>query len=252
MDPGPRRTRSGAGAALARVALGLLAVVGAAREVAAYEAGPVESGGTILGTVTFSGPPPPRETRPVTRDPQACGTDPKVSDALLVSSSRGVQNVVVSLEGLTRGKPFASTPPAELDQRGCWFTPHVILVPAGQPFTLLNNDPVLHNFRTPGTRVNPAVNKAQPRFKRRLEIKIDRPDILPVNCDVHEWMRAVLVVMAHPYYALTDAAGAFALSEVPPGRYTLSAWHEVLGTQTREVVVAPGGEARISLELKPR
>jgi hypothetical protein len=185
----------------------------------------------------------------VTRDPEACGTNPKVSDAVLVSSSRGIQNVVVSLEGVTQGKPFGTTP-VELDQRGCWFIPHVVLVRAAQPFTLVNSDGVLHNFRTPGTPTNPPQNKAQPKFKRRLDIKIDNPDIIPVNCDVHEWMRAVVVVMAHPYYSLTDASGAFRLADVPPGRYTLTVWHEVLGKQSRDVVVPAGGDVKVSVQLK--
>jgi plastocyanin len=237
--------------ALGSTSLALLALLGAGQEVAAYEAVKVENAGTIAGTVTLTSPPPARETHPVTRDPEACGTDPKVSDAILVSASRGIQNAVVTLEGIKRGKPFPTTP-AELDQRRCWFIPHVVLVRAGEPFTLVNSDSVLHNFRTPGTATNPALNKAQPKFKRRLDIKIDNPDIIPVNCDVHEWMRAVVVVMAHPYYALTDETGAFRLADVPPGRYTLTVWHEILGKHTRDVVVPAGGEARVNVELKAK
>jgi hypothetical protein len=248
-DRGPRRIRARVAWAFGRTSLGLLALLGDGQEAVAYEAVKVENAGTISGTVTLAGSPPARESRPVTRDTEACGTDPKVSDAVLVSSSRGVQNVVVSLEGIKQGKPFPTTP-AELDQRGCWFVPHVVLVQAAQPFTLVNSDGVLHNFRTPGTATNPALNKAQPKFKRRLDIKIDHPDIVPVNCDVHEWMRAVVVVMAHPYYALTDASGAFRLTDVPPGRYSLTVWHEVLGKHTRDVVVPAGGDAKVSVELK--
>ncbi len=248
-DRGLRHIRARVARAFGSTSLGLLTLLGAGQEVAAYEAVRIESAGTIAGTVSLAGLPPARETRPVTRDPEACGTDPKVSDSLLVSSSRGIQNVVVSLEGITQGKPFP-TNPVELDQRGCWFIPHVVLVRASHPFTLVNSDGVLHNFRTPGTATNPALNKAQPKFKRRLDIKIDNPDIVPVNCDVHEWMRAVVVVMAHPYYALTDPAGAFRLTEVPPGRYTLTVWHEVLGKHSRDVVVPAGGEAKVSVELK--
>ncbi|MBI2469086.1 MAG: carboxypeptidase regulatory-like domain-containing protein [Candidatus Rokubacteria bacterium] len=238
------------GIACAGFGLLVLGFVGAPRAVGAYEEAKVEGGGSVHGTVTFAGSLPTLESRPVTRDPEACGKEPKVSDALLVSpSGKGVKNVVAFLEGVRQGKPF-STVPAELDQRGCWFVPHVVLVRAGQPFTLVNSDGVLHNFRTPGTGANPAVNKAQPKFKKRLEIKIDHPDIIPVNCDVHEWMHAVVVVMAHPYYALTDEHGAFALAEVPPGRYTLTLWHERLGKQTRDVVVTRGGEVKVAVELK--
>jgi plastocyanin len=227
------------------LALGLLLLAGAAD---AYEEAKVENGGHVSGTVRLAGAPPPASRREVTRDREACGTEPKTSDALVVSASRGIRNVVVHLEGIQKGKAFPGTP-VELDQRGCWFVPHVVLVRAGQPFTLVNSDGVLHNFHTPGTGPNPPLNKAQPRFKKRLPIQIEHPDIIAVNCDVHEWMRAVVVVMAHPYYALTDDEGRFALKDVPPGRYSVVFWHETLGKQVREVVVAPGGEARVSVEL---
>ncbi len=216
---------------------------------AAYEETKVERGGTVSGTVRFAGPPPAPERREVTRDREACGAEPKISEALVVSASKGIKNVVVYLDGVKQGKPFPSAA-VELDQRGCWFVPHVALVRAGQPFTLLNSDNVLHNFRTPGTSVNPALNKAQPKFKKRLPIQIDNPDVIPINCDVHEWMHAVVVVMGHPYYALTDDNGAFTLGDVPPGRYTLVFWHEVLGKQTRDIAVAPQGEAQATVEFR--
>jgi hypothetical protein len=237
---------------LLAVSLVLAGVLRAGHGAGAYEElQKLENPGMITGTVVLAGAPPPRETRPVTRDPQVCGTEPKVSDTLLVSPSRGVQNVVISLESVTKGKAFSAAP-VELDQRGCWFVPHVVLVRATTPFALLNSDGILHNFRTPGTATNPALNKAQPKFKRRLDITIEHPDIILVNCDVHEWMRAVVVVMGHPYYALTDAQGAFTLTEVPAGQYTLAVWHEILGKQTRDVVVAAGGETKVAVELKAR
>lgn len=227
----------------------LLGLLNADRAASAYEEAKVDNGGTVTGTIKFSGSPPPRKPLEVTRDQEVCGKEPKTSEALLVSPTRGIKNVVVYLEGIKRGKAF-STAPVELDQRGCWFIPHVVMVRAGQLFTLLNNDNVLHNFRTPATSANPALNKAQPKFKRRLSIQIDNPDIIPVNCDVHEWMHSVVVVMAHPYYALTGENGTFTLSDVPPGRYSVGFWHEVLGGQTREVVVTAGGEAKVAVEFK--
>lgn len=236
---------------LVAASLVMFGLVLAGRAAAAYEEVKVERGGTVTGIVKFTGPPRPPDKREVTRDREACGTEPKTSEALLVSSTQGIKNVVVYLEGVRQGKAF-STAPVELDQRGCWFVPHVVLVRAGHPFTLLNSDGVLHNFRTPATSANPALNKAQPKFKRRLSIQIDNPDIIRVNCDIHEWMSAVIVVVAHPYYALTDENGTFVLSDIPPGRYALTVWHEVLGKQTREVVVTAGGEAKVPVEFKAK
>ncbi len=227
----------------------VLGVVLADRPGGAYEEVKVENGGRVLGTAKLMGAGPPAQRLEVKRDTEICGKEPKVSEALAVSPGKGVKNVVVYLEGVKQGKGF-SPAPVELDQRRCWFVPHVVLVPAGRPLTLVNSDDVLHNFRTPGSSVNPGLNKAQPKFKRRLPIQIDNPDIILVNCDIHEWMSAVIVVMAHPYYALTDENGSLTISDVPPGRYSLTFWHEVLGKQTREVVVPPGGEARVAVEFK--
>ncbi|MFQ5830067.1 MAG: carboxypeptidase regulatory-like domain-containing protein [Candidatus Methylomirabilia bacterium] len=221
----------------------------AGEAASAYEVVKVASGGAVSGTVRFSGSVPAPKKLEVARDTEVCGTEPKTSEALLVSSAGGLRNVVVFLDGIEKGKAFSDAP-IELDQRGCWFVPHVQLVRAGKAFTLVNSDKALHNFRTPRTEANRALNKAQPKFKRRLRITIKNPDIIPVNCDIHEWMHAVIVVMGHPYYAVTDENGAFTLSGVPPGRYTLTFWHEVLGRQTREVNVATGGEARVAVEFR--
>ena len=109
-------------------------------------------------------------------------------------------------------------------------------MPAGKSFVLINSDGILHNFRTTGT-INPILNKAQPKFKKRLKIKIDKPEIIRINCDIHEWMKGWLVVAQHPYYSLTDEAGSFEIANIPPGAYTLELWHETLGKQTRKVTV---------------
>ncbi|MFQ5897463.1 MAG: carboxypeptidase regulatory-like domain-containing protein [Candidatus Methylomirabilia bacterium] len=233
----------------ASVAVGSLLLAGQA--ALAYEVVKVDDGGTITGTVKLSGSVPPPQKLEVTRDPRVCGAEAKTADTLVASSSGGLKNVVVSLNGIEKGKAFSDAP-IELDQRKCWFTPHVVLVRAGRSFTLLNSDKVLHNFRTPATKANRALNKAQPKFKRRLPITIKNPDVIPVNCDIHEWMHAVIVVMGHPYHALTDDNGAFTLPDVPPGRYTLTFWHEVLGRQSREVTVRAGGETKVAAEFRGR
>src|SRR5437764_717248 len=66
---------------------------------------------------------------------------------------------------------------------------------------------------------------------------------VPITCDLHSWMKSWVVVAEHPYYAVTDAAGAFRIAAVPPGKYRLRMWHEVLGDVSREVEVGPQGAA---------
>lgn len=216
----------------------------------AYRVEPVAGGGAIGGTVRFAGPPPPRGTLEVTKDVAVCGASAKLANDLVVGPDGGVAYAVVRLREIDAGKPFAEGQPT-LDQRGCEYVPHVVLVPVGMPLTILNPDGILHNIRTAGGGPdgNPPLNRAQPKFKTSMVQVFDRPEFLRVACDVHRWMQAWIVVQAHPYYAVTDTRGGFELTDIPPGVYELVIWHETLGEVTRAVTVTPGGRAAIEVTL---
>ena len=112
--------------------------------------------------------------------------------------------------------------------------------------------PLLHNINT-RSEANPSFTVAQLKFRRIVEKRIEEPEMpIRVRCDVHSWMGAVWVSHDHPYYAFTDAHGSFALDDVPPGTYTLEAWHETLGTVTHSVTVSPKGVADVMLEMTKR
>lgn len=217
----------------------------------AYESIGVTGAGTIVGTVTFLGKAPVPKKITVTRNKEVCDKETKFSEDLIVGSNGGVQNAVLYLRDIKKGKKFETASDLQMDQRGCQFRPHVFIVPAGKSFGLLNSDGILHNFRTTSTK-NPTLNKAQPKFKKKLKITINTPEILRANCDVHEWMDAWLVVAEHPYYTLTDKDGSFRIADVPPGTYTLQLWHETLGQQTQKVTVRAGGKAQVAFELKKK
>ncbi len=217
----------------------------------AYEAIETASTGTIVGTVTFQGKTPERKKIKVTRNKEVCGKETKLTESLMVGSNGGIKNAVLYLSGINKGKKFEVSSPLQIDQRGCQFRPHISIIPAGKSFDLINSDGILHNFRTNSTK-NPILNKAQPKFKKTLKIKITQPEIIRANCDVHEWMNAWLVVAEHPYYALTDASGSFKITGVPPGTYTIRLWHETLGQQTRKVTVKAGEQTRAAFELKKK
>jgi plastocyanin len=223
------------------VALVLRAVV-----ATAYEAGAVPNGGTIAGAVSYEGTPPPARTLAVTKDQEVCGKD-QADERLAIGADKKVANAVVSIAAISRGKPMSDAA-AVLDQTGCRYSPHVLLVPAGAPIKVLNGDGILHNVHTHG-RANPPVNVAQPQFKKEISIQLDEPETVVVRCDTHEWMSGVIVVMEHPYYAKTDEKGDFRLSDVPPGEYTVNVWHETLGQKSATVTVDPGKEARLAFTL---
>ncbi len=167
----------------------------------AYEAIETASTGSIVGAIKFQGKSPERKKIAVTRDKKVCGKEAKFAESLVVSATGGVKNAVLYLADIQRGRKFKIPSVFNIDQRGCQFRPHVLIVPAGKSFTLINSDGILHNFRTNSNK-NPILNKAQPKFKKTLKIKINKPEIIRANCDVHEWMNAWLVVAAHPYYTL--------------------------------------------------
>ncbi len=208
-----------------------------------------QGAGSIVGEVKFSGTPPPPRTLKIDKDKQVCGEDRK-SEELLVGTNKGIKNAVVSLAGAKGPAAKPAQKPA-LDQKGCQFTPHVLLVPAGSEMDILNNDGILHNIHT-FSKANPSINKAQPKFKKVMTEKLDKAEVVKVQCDVHGWMSAWIAVTDHPYYAVSDEAGAFKLDNVQPGKHMVEVWHEALGKVTQEVEVKAGAPTKVMLELSKK
>ena len=226
---------------LCSLALVVTLIGGASTQVTA------QGGGSIVGEVKFAGTPPTPKVVKVNKDNQACG-DEKKSEELLVGPDKGIRWAVVSVVGAKGPAPKPAQKPV-LDQKGCHFSPHVLLIPAGAEAEILNNDGVLHNIHTFAT-ANPSINKAQPKFKKVMTEKFgDKPEIIKIQCDAHSWMSGWAVVMGHPYYAVTDGKGAFKLDNVPPGKHTVEVWHETLGKTTKEVEVKAGAPTKVTFEL---
>lgn len=222
-----------------------------AQQIGTYVARSVTDGVAVTGHVTYAGEAPSPKELVVGHDLEVCDQEPKFEESLIVATgTAGLQNVVAWLSDITEGKAWEEGDPTELNQIGCRFDPHVLIVPAGETFHIVNSDGILHNIHTKSSENRP-INKAQPRLLKRLNITFRRPDILRVRCDVHNWMEAWISVAAHPYYAVTDENGTFELEDVPPGTYTLNLWHETLGMQTRQVVVATGSGAKVDVEYAP-
>jgi plastocyanin len=207
------------------------------------------SAATIKGTVQFVGGAVDQKKLPVTVDQFVCGKDKDAED-LVLSPQRGIRNAVVSLASPPPGAKWEfSTAPVFLDQKQCSFTPRVILVPAGGTVEFLNSDRLLHNLHS-ASKSNPAFNRTQPKG-RAIPITFAKPEIVRIGCDLHGWMRSWVVVIEHPFYAVTGAAGEFALNNVPPGKYTLSVWQETLGTLTKDVTVGDA-DATVVIEMGRR
>lgn len=192
----------------------------------------------ITGHVTFEGPVP--ENKKLTL-PAGCGNKSGTearSNEVLVKNGR-LENVLITVKNPVRKKGDEKIPPEALilDQRGCMYHPRVAAARVGQEVTFVNSDAIFHNVRSV-TKENEKFNVAMPKKNQKMTKIFKKPEMfLQAKCSVHPWMGAYVAVMDHPYYAVTDSTGTFRLSELPPGKYTLEAWHEVFGTQTKEIEI---------------
>lgn len=233
--------------ALAGLAAALWAAGTGAQE--AYREAAVNSGAAISGEALYSGPPPGPFVIWVKKDAEVFGE--KVPDDRLVVSQAGrIKNVVITLEGISEGKPWPNHRP-QLANKGGRFLPHVQVVRTGTQLEIINRDPVLHN--THGYQDGRTVfNLAQPNQDQIIRKPLKRPGRIDVMCDAHDWMSAWIVVSAHPYVAITGEDGTYTLSDVPPGTYQLTAWHEKLGKKQVQVMVEAGKRRRADFTFSPK
>jgi hypothetical protein len=127
----------------------------------------------------------------------------------------------------------------------------VLGVRAGQPISIGNSDGTMHNVHALAA-VNGDFNFGQPIKGQTNERTFSKPEIMVTfKCDVHSWMNAYVGVVNHPYFAVSEKGGGFELRNVPAGTYTIEAWHEKLGTQTRSVTIGEKESTQISFTFKP-
>jgi plastocyanin len=214
--------------------------------MAAYQGGDVKDGGSISGTVKFKGTAPAPKPLDVSKDKEVCGKTPKVDQSLVVSNGN-MEYAVVTITDIQKGKKI-ELKKVTLDQNGCQYHPHVLAFPAGSTVQILNPDGILHNVHS-YSKVNSPFNMAQPKFKKTLDVKIDKPEAIEVKCDVHGWMHGWLISTENPYVAVTDGSGNFKLTDVPAGTYTVEVWQEKLGKQTQKVTVKAKEDAKANFEL---
>ena len=206
--------------------------------------------GSVTGRITFTGQLPKAGILRMGTD-TACvasaGPNPQ-SAAVLVGADGGLKNVFVYIKDNLGEYTFDT--PAEavtMDQKGCAYVPRVFGVRVGQPITILNSDATVHNVHALPMQ-NQEFNESQPRQGMRTSRIFTVPEVMVrFKCDFHGWMAAYVGVMAHPFFAVTDASGTFSLTGLPPGTYTIEAWHEKFGTRTQQVTIAPSGKQTIAL-----
>ncbi|HET9192642.1 MAG TPA: carboxypeptidase regulatory-like domain-containing protein [Vicinamibacterales bacterium] len=186
--------------------------------------------GAIRGRVDVQRVVIPAERRP---NPADLGTPPprEIPD---------LRRAVVYLETAPAAALESREPVrARMDQRNETFLPHVLAIDQGTLVDFPNNDSTYHNvFSLSKTRKFDLGRYARGKSK---SVRFDRPGVVRIFCDIHSHMSAFVLVFSHPYYAKAEVDGRYRIDNVPPGTYTVSAWHEGETRETKTVTIPPQG-----------
>ena len=209
-----------------------------------------QQGGAVTGRVRFTGAKPTNPRIDMSEE-AACKDKYKAvsptAETVVVNANGTLANVFVYVKaGLPPSAKYqAPATPVVIDQDGCRYHPHVLGIMVGQNLEIRNSDPVLHNIKAKATKNRP-FNVSQPSAGMKTTRTFSQPEVMvTLECNVHGWMNAFLGVLPHPFYAVTGADGSFSIKGLPPGTYTIEAWHERYGTQTATVTVT-GTETKTS------
>ena len=201
-----------------------------------YQVISVNHGGTISGTIKWSGPVPHAQDFPVTKDPQICDPEGKKTtslERLIIGPEGGVANTIVYLKNISAGKALELPEQRRhLDQHHCHYIPHILLVPQNSDLQMQSSDATLHTIHMDGAA---SFNLPFPFPNQLTSRSMSTPGLVNLRCNGgHVWMNAEMMVVSHPYYAVTDESGRFELTNVPPGTYQIVAWHEGWGLAGKE------------------
>jgi plastocyanin len=215
-------------------------------------AGPNPAAVAIRGKVTYEGTPARIEPIDMSRDPSCADmyTTPPSAETLVIGSGNSLANVLVYVSA---GAPDDAAPStaAVFSQKGCRYIPHLLAFQINQELRIQNQDPTSHNIH-PLSKVNREWIKSQLPGSPPITEKFHRAEIFPVKCNVHPWMRGTFAVMRNSHYSVTADDGTFSLSNLPPGKYTVTAWHEAFGDQSQEVIVTGRETTTINFRFKPK
>lgn len=230
------------------------AVLAVLEPVMAYEGDPTVAGVTVSGRVLYTGSLPKPDRVPVHRDSRFCGETVSIDKIQVERASGGIEGVVISLEGISRGKPLVPDKTViTFENRTCRFVPRTNVAVVGTVLEILNSDPILHNthMRIDGRSGPTIINVVQPAGVDVIIKTLQIAGFFDIRCDAHTFMQASMHVFEHPYFAMTDSTGRFEMAQVPPGTYRLRMWQEALGTRTKTITVPSTGSLTVDLGLGP-
>jgi hypothetical protein len=219
----------------------------------AYEAIPFRNGGKIEGLVEFVGSVIPKDkTFTLSSDVKYCGKEYR-TEKYLINAKRRIKNVIVYLKDIKAGKAAPKETVAVIDSK-CTFMPHVMIGFKGNKFVLRNEDQVLHTGHVYShIRGKTMFNIALPERGSEITRALTTTGLMKLECDCHPWMTGFVYIFDHPYVTITDENGVFVIDDVPPGVYTVEAWHESLGTiNITEVTVQSSKTVAVKFEFSSK
>ncbi|HEY4980314.1 MAG TPA: carboxypeptidase regulatory-like domain-containing protein [Candidatus Acidoferrum sp.] len=209
--------------------------------------------GTVSGKVTYTGTTVKPKTIDMSKEPSCAKqhATPVTTETVVTGPNNALENVVVYVSS---GAPDDGQVPAQavtFEQKGCQYLPHVLVMHVNQELKVVNSDQTSHNIH-PLAKVNREWNKSQPPGTPPIVDKYDKPEFISVKCNVHPWMHGQFAVLSTNHYDVSKGGGDFKLPNLPPGKYTITAWHEDYGTQTADVTITGNETKDVNFTFKAK
>jgi plastocyanin len=209
--------------------------------------------GTVSGKVTYTGTPAKQKAIDMGNEPSCAKqhATPVTNETVVTGPNHALENVVVYVSS---GAPDDGQVPAQavtFEQKGCQYIPHVLVIHTNQELRIVNSDQTSHNIH-PLAKVNREWNKSQPPGAPPIVDKYDKPEFISVKCNVHPWMHGEFAVLSTNHYDVSKGGGNFKLPNLPPGKYTITAWHEDYGMQTADVTITGNETKDVNFTFKAK
>jgi plastocyanin len=212
--------------------------------------------GTISGKVTVDGPTPKQKVIDMSKEP-VCVKDyspsapPRIETAV-TGPDNTLGDVVVYISAGAHDDANVPSQVVTIDQHGCKYIQHITALHVNQTIKITNSDPALHNVHVLAEN-NREWSESQQPGSQPVDAKFSQPEFIPIKCNVHPWMHGYIIVLKTNHFSVTDQTGKFTLKGLPPGKYTVTAWHELFGTQQQEVTIGGAEETKtINFTFKGR
>ncbi len=209
--------------------------------------------GSVTGKVTYTGTPAKQKPIDMSKEPSCAKqhATPITGENVVTGANNSLENVVVYVSAGANDDGKVPSQAVTYDQKGCQYVPHVLPMHTNQELKISNSDQTSHNIH-PLAKVNQEWNKSQPPGTPPITQKYEKEEFIPVKCNIHPWMHGYFVVLKTNHYDVSKSGGEFKLPDLPPGKYTLTAWHEDYGTQTADVTITGAESKDVNFTFKAK